>query len=63
MEKLRKHLDVDLKVSLRAEEDGTIKVHYDLNAIQPYKFVMDTLEEVIGMALAQYKKGNKLIDK
>lgn len=60
MNKIRKHLDANLIVSVKGEEDGKMEVEFKIQAKEPYAFIIEGLEFGVQEALKQYKEEIKI---
>ena len=60
MSKLRKHLDATVTVIVKGEEDGRMEVCFNIQAKEPYAFIIEGIELGFNEAIKQYKEQIKL---
>ena len=60
MSKLRKHLDATVTISVKGEEDGRMEVSFNIQANEPYAFIIEGIEFGFNEAIKQYKEQVKL---
>ena len=60
MSKLRKHLDATVTISVQGEEDGRMEVSFNIQAKEPYSFIIEGIEFGFNEAIKQYKEQVKL---